>query len=185
MVKKWAEGDPDSHGPAGPGTPVLFSAAGACRRARPDHALGSLQFARRSRPHTASMPHHRAQDPRVTEFPICSTPAANAPTIGCDSGRVEQGSILTRPIAHEQPKRRRAAPGLDTWRVSEAASFARASLADPVWNHFQYSSSISSQSPSGPAGGASDGSALGRGAAGPGRLPVCTTTAAGAFRVIF
>ena len=38
----------------------------------------------------------------------------------------------------------------------------------------------SSQSPSGPAGGASDGYGLGRGAAG----RRCTTTAAGALRVI-
>ena len=38
-----------------------------------------------------------------------------------------------------------------------------------------------SQSPSGPAGGASDGYGLGRGAAGSDRL--CTTTAAGALRV--
>ena len=40
----------------------------------------------------------------------------------------------------------------------------------------------SSQSSSGPAGGASDGYGLGRGAAGPDRR--CTTTAAGALRVI-
>ena len=41
---------------------------------------------------------------------------------------------------------------------------------------------LSSQSSSGPAGGASDGYGLGRGAAGPDRR--CTTTAAGALRVI-
>ena len=41
---------------------------------------------------------------------------------------------------------------------------------------------LSSQSPIGPAGGASDGFWLGRGAAGPGRR--CATTAAGALRVI-
>ena len=40
----------------------------------------------------------------------------------------------------------------------------------------------SGQSSSGPAGGASDGYGLGRGAAGPDRW--CTTTAAGALRVI-
>ena len=40
----------------------------------------------------------------------------------------------------------------------------------------------SSQRPSGPAGGASDGYGLGRGAAGPGRLRA--TRAAGALRVI-
>ena len=40
----------------------------------------------------------------------------------------------------------------------------------------------SSQSSSGPAGGASDGYGLGRGAAGPDRR--CTTTAAGAIRAI-
>ena len=40
----------------------------------------------------------------------------------------------------------------------------------------------SSQSSSGPAGGASDGYGLGRGAAGPDRR--CTTTTAGALRVI-
>ena len=50
-----------------------------------------------------------------------------------------------------------------------------------VWNHFQYSV-LSSQSSSGPAGSASDGYGLGRGAAGPDRR--CTTTAAGALRVI-
>ena len=41
---------------------------------------------------------------------------------------------------------------------------------------------LPSRSPPGPAGGASDGYGLGRGAAGPGRLS--TTTAAGALRVI-
>ena len=41
---------------------------------------------------------------------------------------------------------------------------------------------LSSQRPSGPAGGASDGYGLGRGAAGPGCR--CTTTVAGALRVV-
>ena len=41
---------------------------------------------------------------------------------------------------------------------------------------------VPSQSPSGPASSASDGYGLGQGAAGPGRQ--CTTTAAGALRVI-
>ena len=53
--------------------------------------------------------------------------------------------------------------------------------ASGVWNHFQYSCPILLsdlvKSSSGPAGGASDGCGLGRGAAGPASR--CTTTAAG------
>ena len=43
---------------------------------------------------------------------------------------------------------------------------------------------LSGQSPSGPAGGASDGYGLGRGAVGPGCRCTTTVTAAGALRVI-
>ena len=54
--------------------------------------------------------------------------------------------------------------------------------SSPVFGIFCSTLALSSLSSSGPAGGASDGYGLGRGAAGPGRR--CTTTAVGALRVI-
>ena len=66
-----------------------------------------------------------------------------------------------------------------TLRGSETRDFI---IADFLFGITSNTLVRSSQSSSGPAGGASDGCGLGRGAAGPDRR--CTTTAAGALRVI-
>ena len=110
---------------------------------------------------------------------------ALAPPISQDTGSDPHARTATEAAVHEPfasgaargprdagPGRRACARGLAPRRRPPVSA---------VWNRFQYSVR-SSQSSSWPAGGASDGYGLGRGAAGPDRR--CTTTAAGALRVI-
>ena len=120
--------------------------------------------------------------------------------------------ILTRAASESEPRRHAGAAGSDAselMRVRGVSGTRRGLRAWPLGyglhaaaeahprQHVRYVACLrhvpvfgitpnilvrSSQSSSGPAGGASDGYGLGRGAAGPDRR--CTTTAAGALRVI-
>ena len=80
-------------------------------------------------------------------------------------------------------KQQAASPRIPSWtgEVDEIPNSGRAKLKGHCLGSLN-TLALSSQSPSGPAGGASDGYGLGRGAAAPDRR--CTTTAAGALRAI-